>query len=120
MFVEISFLKKIFHFLPIVLVYFVIIMVTYGFTTFYIFDENGLHFVKILSGITFYFCSAMVLICHLKSMLTSPGFVNEGWEINYKSIYCPETTIEKNPVNSVLTPYDKKLFCQKCNNSTSL
>jgi len=53
-------------------------------------------------------------------MLTSPGFVNEGWEINYKSIYCPETTIEKNPVNSVLTPYDKKLFCQKCNNSTSL
>lgn len=109
---EISLFKKIFHFCPIILVYFVIISVTCGFTSFYILNPAGFQFPKIIAGIAFYFCSAMVLICHLKSMFTSPGFVYEGWENDYKTIY-DENEI-KNSTNKILSPYDKKLFCQKC------
>ena len=112
MYAEISLFKKILHFCPIILVYFVIISVTYGFTRFYILDEFGFQITKMISGITFYFCLLMVLICHLKSMFTAPGFVYEGWENNFKSIY-DENEI-KISTNKILSSYDKKLFCQKC------
>jgi len=45
-------------------------------------------------------------------MFTSPGFVYENWENNYKTIY--DENELKNSSNKILSPYDKKLFCEKC------
>jgi len=113
MFAEMSILKKAFHFCPILVVYFVIISVTYGYTKYYIFDEYGFHVIKFFSAISFYFSAMMVINCHLKSMFTSPGFIYQGWENDYSSIY--DENEEKNRTLKILSPYDKKLFCQKCN-----
>lgn len=112
MYAEISLIKKFFHFCPILLVYLVIVSVNYGFTRFYILNQAGFDITKLISGTIFYFCALMVLICHLKSMFTSPGFVYEGWENNYKTIY--DEAELKNSTNKILSPYDKKLYCQKC------
>ena len=69
-------------------------------------------FKKLTFGLTFYFCAIMVFICHIKAMFTSPGFVYEGWDNDFKSIY--DDNNEKNRQLKILSPYDKKLFCQKC------
>ena len=102
--------KLIIHCLPLILVFFIIAMVSYSFTEFILLDKNGITIKKIIACPLFYFCFIMTLICHLKSVFTSPGFVYEGWYEDYSSIY--ENTNNKS--NIIISNFDKNLYCQKC------
>lgn len=110
MFAQISKIEKIIHFFPIIPVYFVVFSVIYSFTRYYLLDESGFYILKIIISFFFYFCAFMVVLCHIKSMFTSPGFVYEGWENDYKAIYDDSL----NSKTKILSEYDKNLYCQKC------
>lgn len=101
MYANLPIIKKIPHILPIVPVYFVIIEVIFTMVYYVILNEKTNIFLTILSITVFLPLALMVVVTHLKSMFTSPGYV----PIPFRMI--KETSKDKN---------NKDLFCKKCNN----
>jgi hypothetical protein len=95
---ETPFIRKVLNILPVIPVYLIVTSVTASVTKYFILDNRGFSLEKFFFGGTFYFFALMVIITHLKSMFTSPGFVDIGW---------------KRP-NSKAPHQD--LFCKKCKN----
>ena len=108
MYGKISWFWKIFHLFPVMVVYLIIFSITYAFTKFFILDNDGIYFIKILISALFYTISVMVLICHFRATITSPGIVFDGWNNDLKNIY------EISHQNNMLNENEKNLFCQKC------
>jgi hypothetical protein len=98
--------KKLFHLLPILPVYIVIISVTLGVTKFYMMDYNGFTFKKFLVALIFYPMAFMVILTHTLSMCKSPGYVQKGWSPPSKLEMSTETSNESETDN----------FCKKCQN----
>lgn len=87
-------------YLPVIAAYFSILLVTYSYIKYYIFDinENNYFFNMVLLSIGLTIL-LMIIICHLLSMLTDPGVVKS-------------TTIS-NSISSKLE-ISEELFCKKC------
>jgi hypothetical protein len=98
--------KKIFHLLPVLPVYFVIISVTFGVTRFCLMDYNGFTYTKLLISLIFYPLAVMVILTHTLSMCKSPGYVEKGWS--------PPSTIELSSDRQ--NEFETKSFCKKCQN----
>ena len=93
------------HIIPLIPVYIIIFTVTYSFTKNYALSGE-FNVIKIISIPFFYFCFAMTLFNHTKSMIVSPGKVESNYEYE----------IESN--KNVSTPSKSdELFCKKCNHS---
>jgi hypothetical protein len=103
---NISALQKIFHLMPILPVYIVIISVTLGVTKFYLMDYNGFTWTKLLVAIIFYPNAFMVIFTHTLSMCKSPGYVEKGWT--------PSSTLDLSTQNT--NEYETQNFCKKCQN----
>jgi hypothetical protein len=98
MFGDTPFYKKLLSILPVLPVYFIISFVTICVTRYYIFNGHSMFTLyKICFGGIFYFFALMVVLTHLRSMFTNPGFVASGWEPMTKSNKASE-------------------FCRKCKN----
>jgi hypothetical protein len=114
MFAEIAFYKKILNFIPVIPVYIIIISVSASVTKYYILDNSKFTLDKFFIGGIFYFFAIMVIITHLKSMFTSPGFVDIGWKRpNSKGDktdhYCKKCKNERPP---------RAHHCRKCHKCT--
>ena len=103
MFANLPLSQKIPHILPIVPVYFVVIEVTFTMNYYIIFNEESSLFLKTISLIVFEPLALMVIVTHIKSMFTSPGYV----PIPFKPI---------TPQESLANLSNNDIFCKKCNN----
>ena len=97
--------KKIPHIAPIVPVYFVIIEVIFTMTYYIILNDTSNAILKLISLFVFLPLAFMVIVTHLKSMLTSPGYV----PIPYRLLK-PQSSSSTEGNNHNDT------FCKKCNN----
>ena len=110
MFAEVSLIEKIPLFWAIIPVYFVIFEVTFSMNYYIIFNNNTSSFFKFISLIFFEPLSIMTIITHIKSMITSPGYVPIPFKSNYISNKLPQTNnFNKKEIDD--------LFCKKCHNA---
>jgi hypothetical protein len=101
MYANISFCSKLFHILPIIPVYLIILTVGHAFTKFYYSDRNPFDWLKTTVCVGFYTSATLVVINHSLAMFVSPGFVNSDWQ----------------PTDAHLKKqYAATLFCKQCNN----
>ena len=103
MYAKLPFSSKFIHIFPIIPVYFIIFEVTFTIWKYIIFSNSTAFQHKLTSILLFVPSSTMVIITHIKSMFTSPGYVPIP--------YTPpkQITIEQNPKRP-------EIFCNKCNN----
>lgn len=67
------------YFIPVLLVYLIITINTYTFTVYYCFEfPLKITKIKLIISPCFYICAIMTIITHTLSMVTNPGFVNQG------------------------------------------
>ena len=93
--------EKIPHIIPIIPVYLIIMEVTFTMNYYIIFNSSSNHILRIISILIFEPLALFTIITHLKSMLTSPGYV----PIPFNQIISNEK--EKKGEN----------FCKQCNNN---
>ncbi len=94
---------KFFHFLPALFVYFIIFIILYTYTHYCVLDLSGSLLLNIVPIIVIYLFSAMTIINHFLSMVTSPGKVKKNWD--------KELDVEKHPQ---FKGKNKEFYCKTC------
>lgn len=101
MYANLPIIEKIPHIFPIVPVYFVIIEVIFTMVYYVIFNELTNIIIKMISVTIFLPLASMVVVTHIKSMCTSPGYV----PIPFRTMKI-----------DLKDKSNKDLYCKKCNN----
>ena len=96
-------LLKFFHFIPALFVYFIVFVIIYIYTQYCVLDLSGPFSFQIFLIIIIYLFSAMTIINHLLSMITSPGKVERNWDRNIDMEKHPEYKGKK-----------KEFYCKTC------
>ena len=103
MYSNLPFLSKLRHITPIIPVYFVIFEVTFTMYYYILLNTSSSFLSKSITLILFVPLSSMVIVTHIKSTLTSPGYV----PIPYTP---PKAISIENSIKN------NETFCNKCNN----
>jgi hypothetical protein len=101
MFANTNTLWKIILFIPVLLVYGIIVTVFYAFFVYYVNDNQEFTILKTFNSIVFMICAVMTMVCHTKSMITHPGKVD------------PQKLRDE---SKIIEAQDRKeVYCKKCN-----
>jgi palmitoyltransferase len=85
----------IFHYLILIIFYFIFFTIIYGITKIYIFNKDQKSFFKIPISIIFYFSSLMIFICHYKSITTNNSINYSNINNNILNNHCNKCKIDR-------------------------